>query len=179
MRKLQALVACLLLSITLCGQADTVKVDFSESFASPLLFLSGANLNVQADSIYVMNAPRYRFYRDLHEAYLQKNTIALSDLVLKRYEASLIERDSFFTLLFVNNWETELRMTNMESEWRSLQNNLQQTLTASEILLKNSNQRLISTTQTLKKSNRKTKLEKIIIGSAGIGIGALVGLIFL
>ena len=179
MRKLQALVACLLLSITLCGQTDTVKVDFTESFAPPLLFLSGANLNVQADSVYVMNAPRYQFYRDLHEAYLQKNTIALSDLVLKRYEASLIERDSFFTLLFVNNWETELRMTNMESEWRSLQNNLQQTLTASEILLKNSNQRLITTTQTLKKSNRKSKLEKIIIGSAGIGIGALVGLIFL
>lgn len=179
MRKLQALVACLLLSITLCGQTDTVKVDFSESFASPLLFLSGANLEVQTDSVYVMNAPRYRFYQDLHEAYLQQNTIALADLVLSRYEASLIERDSFFTLLFVNNWETELRMTNMESEWRLLQNNLQQTLTASEVLLKNSNQRLITTTQTLKKSNRKTKLEKIIIGSAGIGIGALVGLIFL
>ena len=179
MRKLAALVACLSLSITLCGQVDTVKVDFSESFASPLLFLHGANLEVQADSVFVMNAPRYRFYRDLHEAYLQKNTLALSELVLQRYETSLIERDSFFTLLFVNNWETELRMTNMESEWRSLQKNLQQTLTVSENLLKNSNQHLSSTTKTVKKSNRKSRFEKILIGSAGIGIGALVGLVFL
>jgi hypothetical protein len=179
MKKLQSLIICLLCGLTLFGQTDTVKVDFTESFASPLLFLHGSNLNVQADSVFVMNAPRYRFYRDLHETYLQKNTIALSELVLDRYEASLIERDSFFTLLFVNNWETELRMTKMENEWRSLQKNLQQTLTTSEILLKSSNQRLVSTTQTLKKSNRKSKLEKILIGSAGIGIGALVGLIFL
>ena len=125
MRKFEALIAFLLLSITLCGQVDTVTVDFTESFAPPLLFLQGAHLEVQADSAFVMNAPRYRFYRDLHEAYLGKNTIALSELVLQRYDASLIERDSFFSLLFVNNWETELRMTNMESEWRSLQKNLQ------------------------------------------------------
>ena len=179
MKKLQGLIIGLLYGLTLFSQTDTVKVDFTESFAPPLLFLQGANLEVQADSVFVMNAPRYRFYRDLHETYLQQNTIALADLILKRYEASLIERDSFFTLLFVNNWETELRMTNMEQEWRNLQKNLQQTLTVSESLLKNSNQRLTSTTQILKKSNRKRNLEKIVIGSAGIGLGALVGLIFL
>ncbi len=179
MKKWKVLIVCILCTWTMFGQADTVKVDFSESFAPPLLFLQGANLEIQTDSVFVMNAPRYRFYRDLHETYLQQNTVALADLVLKRYEASLIERDSFFTLLFVNNWETELRMSKMEREWRKLQKDLQQTLNVSENLLKNSNQRLLSTTLTMKKSNRKSKLEKIIIGSAGIGIGALVGLIFL
>lgn len=171
---------CFLSVLNLSGQAsfstqDTLRSDYAWSQRSPTLYLQGTQIYIETDSIYAVNASRYRFYKEMHEAYLQKNTTPLSEIILRHYENSLVRRDSIVTLLFVNNWETELRVDKISSEWQSLQNKLTQTLQTSQSLLDSSNRQLEFTTETIKKSNRKKRFGKIVIGSAGVGIGILLG----
>ena len=177
-------IVCFLSVLNLSGQAsfftqDTLRIDYAWSQQSPTLYTQGTELYIEADSIYAINAPRYRFYQEMHEAYLQKNSTQLSEIILRHYENSLLRQDSIVTLLFVNNWETELRVNKISSEWQSLQNKLTQTLQTSQSLLDSSNRQLEFTTETLKKSNRKKRFGKIVIGAAGVGVGALLGLLFL
>jgi hypothetical protein len=175
-----SVIVCLLSVLTLSGQTsfstqDTIRADYAWSQQSPTLYTQGTELYIETDSIYAVNAPRYRFYQEMHEAYLQKNATQLSEIILRHYENSLVQRDSIVTLLFINNWETELRVDEISREWRTLQTELMHTLHTSQSLLNSSNRQLELTTETLKKSNRKKRFGKIVIATAGAGIGVLLG----
>lgn len=179
MKFLPVLFLCWLNFTGLSAQTDTIPLSYTWSERTPLLCRSGATVHLRADSIYMVNAPRYRFYRELHDVYLRKSETELSEIILRHYQSNLLRRDSLYDLLFLNNWETELRVTELAEQTRDLQQKLSETLQLSENLLHGSRRQLLLTEETLKKSKRRSRLEKIVLATAGMGIGVLTGFLIL
>jgi hypothetical protein len=96
---LPVVLLCLVTSVF--GQSGSFKIvplQYGTSTSSPLLFTKGDTLKIETDSVYLVNAIRYSFYRNLHKATLAGMDSVCTKL-LNAYELRLVEHEQAYSKL--------------------------------------------------------------------------------
>jgi len=161
-------------------EGDTILLDtpYFNSFAKPIIAMSGDIVVVKTDSIHLVNNKRFLFYEDL------RNVIGLEDNcndqiqeVIARYEASLQRNENDFNSLLSNcNKTSDLTLRVLETTEQSL-NNTKLLLTDTQTSLAHANDLLKEARKAQKSSRRKTTWEKVLIGGGAAAIGVLTGVL--
>ena len=159
---------------------DTILLDapYFNSFAKPIIAMSGDVVVVNTDSIHLVNNKRFLFYEDL------RNVIGLEDNcndqikeVIARYEASLERNENDFNSLLDNcNRTSDLTLRVLETTEQSL-SSTKTLLTDTQTSLAHANDLLKEARKTQKASRRKGTLNKVLIGVGAAAVGVLVGVI--
>lgn len=159
---------------------DTILLDapYFNSFAKPIIAMSGDIVVVNTDSIHLVNNKRFLFYEDLRDVIgLEDNCNDQIQTVIARYEASLERNENDFNNLLDNcNKTSELTLRVLETTEQSL-SSTKTLLTDTQTSLAHANDLLKEARKTQKASRRKSTLNKVLIGVGAGALGILVGVI--
>lgn len=160
---------------------DSIKVipaDFSVSTGKPLLFAKNSILRIEADSVYVMNPIRYKFYRDLHQSIF--STDSLSDAcrqVIKSYEQSLTESQKMFDALLENYDKAHNISIELVDRTQASLVQTEKTLELTQIALRNASFSLDQANKSIKQKKWNSIAKKLLVGAGGVGVGVLIGVL--
>jgi hypothetical protein len=181
MKKLILLIAFLTIAIISLGQIKSkviIPSNYCISEQRPLLFTIGDTILVECDSIYMMNAKRYAFYKSVHEAFLKDNDAVYGKL-LESYELRLKEHQDTYERLFSNIHQSDKITSDLvDSSQQSLASakrsifSLQEKL---DVSIKN----LELANAIIKDERRKSRNQKILTGVGGAGVGLIVGILIM
>ena len=159
---------------------DTILLDapYFNSFAKPIIAMSGDIVVVNTDSIHLVNNKRFLFYEDL------RNVIGLADNcndqiqeVIAKYEASLERNENDFNSLLENCDKTsDLTARVLETTEVSLRDT-RTLLAETQTSLSNATDFLKEARKAQKASRRKNTWEKVLIGGGAAAIGVLTGVL--
>lgn len=181
MKKLILLIA--FLSIALISSAQirskvTIPSSYCLSEQRPLLFTIGDTILVECDSIYIMNAKRYAFYKSVHEAMINDDDNVYNKL-LESYELRLKQHQDSYEKLFSNMHQSDKIASDLiESSQQSLSGTQKNVLELQEKLdmsLKN----LEHANAIIKDERRKGRNQKFLAGVGGAGLGLIVGVLIM
>ncbi len=157
---------------------DTILLDkmYFNSFAKPIIAMSGDIVVVNADSIHLVNNKRFLFYEELRDVIrLEDNCNDQIQEVIAKYEASLERNENDFNSLLDNcNKTSDLTTRVLETTELSLANT-KSLLTDTQTSLAHANDLLKEANKARKASRRKATWEKVLIGAGGAAVGILVG----
>ena len=159
---------------------DTILLDapYFNSFAKPIIAMSGDIVVVNTDSIHLVNNKRFLFYEDLRDVIaLEDNCNEQIQEVIARYEASLERNENSFNSLLDNCNETKELTDRLLGVTES-------SLTVTKGLLTETQNQLIDTKVLLKEAQkaqraarRKNTLQKVLIGAGSAAVGILTGVL--
>jgi len=159
---------------------DTILLDkiYFNSFAKPIIAMSGDVVLVNTDSIHLVNNKRFLFYEELRGVIrAEDNCNDQIQTVITKYEVSLERNEQGFNNLLENcNKSSDLTTRLLETTELSLQNT-KSLLTDTQTSLAHANDLLAEANKVRKASRRKNTLEKILIGAGGTALGVLVGVL--
>jgi ElaB/YqjD/DUF883 family membrane-anchored ribosome-binding protein len=176
-----------LLSVSLClvarvfGQSGSFKIvppQYSTSTASPLLYTKGDTIKVESDTVYLVNAIRYGFYRNLHKATLAGKDSVCSKL-LNAYELRLIEHEQAYSKLLENSKQAEKVSLDLIAYSQKSLAGTQKTLEFTQVTLDQSLKSIDIAHNYIKQEKWNSKGQKILVGLCGVGVGLLVGVIIM
>ncbi|PKP43612.1 MAG: hypothetical protein CVT95_12055 [Bacteroidetes bacterium HGW-Bacteroidetes-12] len=181
MKKLILLIAFLSIAIISIGQIKSKAIipsNYCVSEQRPMLFTSGDTIVIECDSIYLMNAKRYAFYKSVHEALLQDDDNVYREL-LESYELRLTEHQDTYERLFSNlNLSDKITVDLIGSSQQSLAST-QKSISNLQEKLDNSIKNLEIANTIIKDERRKSRNQKILTGVGGAGLGFILGVIFM
>ncbi len=178
MNKLLSLFFILTVSTTFCQEIDSLKViEISESYANR----TGEPLIVKKDSLYVFRTPD--IYLVNKKSFLAIKNVYQSTIDQDKMTKEIIEK---YTQTLRRNIDLERRLTINFTKSDSLDqivyqktqatlNHTQKALDYTVNSLEKATNSLELVEKVNKRQRRKTVLEKILIGLAGVGAGVLVG----
>jgi len=159
---------------------DTIILDapYFNSFAKPIVAMSGDIVVVNTDSIHLVNNKRFLFYEDLRDVIRSEdNCNDQIQKVIARYEASLERNENDFNSLLDNcNKTSDLTLRVLETTEQSL-SNTKTLLTDTQTSLAHANDLLKEARKVQKTSRRKSTWEKVLIGTGAAAIGVLTGVL--
>jgi len=153
---------------------QVVPQSYKGSTETPWLVTSGSQLVVEIDSLYLVNTPRYLFYKRLHD-YVRLDSSAAQiylELVNNYKESADIQKRAIDSLLHINRKSDSLFSNTLSSTSATLVT-IDQKLKVAQDSLAHTNVKL----EGVKKDIRKMRFEKFIYGAGGIALGLLTGLL--
>lgn len=176
---LSAISICLVTSIY--GQIGSFKIvplQYGTSTSSPLLFTKGDTIKIESDSVYLVNAIRYSFYRNLHKATLAGKDSVCSKL-LNAYELRLIEHEQAYSKLLENSKQAEKVSLDLISYSQKSLAGTQKTLEFTQATLDQSLKSIDMAHNYIQQEKWNSKGQKLLVGICGVGVGLLVGVIIM
>mgnify|MGYP000146964872 CR=1 FL=1 len=165
--------------ITVVG-GDTIILDklYFNSFAKPIIAMSGNIVVVNADSIHLVNNKRFLFYEELRDVIkAEDNCNDQIQEVIAKYETSLQRNENDFNSLLENcNKTSDLTLRVLETTEQSL-NNTKSLLADTQTSLSLANDFLKEARKARKASRRKNTWEKVLIGTGAAAVGILTGVL--
>jgi len=165
--------------ITAVGD-HTIILDklYFNSFAKPIIAMSGDIVVVNADSIHLVNNKRFLFYEELRDVIkAEDNCNDQIQEVIAKYETSLQRNENDFNSLLENcNKTSDLTLRVLETTEQSL-NNTKSLLTDTQTSLSLANDFLKEARKAQKASRRKNTWEKVLIGTGAAAVGILTGVL--
>ena len=158
------------------GNLKTVPAGYCTSTSSPLLFVEGDTIQVTCDSVYVMNALRYNFYKNIHKATLSSKDSVCSKL-LNAYELRLIENEQAYNKLLDNSKQAEKVSLDLINYSQKSLAGTQKTLEFTQTTLDQSLKSIDMAHDYIQQEKWNSKGQKLLVGVCGVGIGLLVGIL--
>ena len=178
MKKIVILLCIFTTSKFFCQEIDSLQlIEIPESYANR----SGEPLTVKKDSLYLFRTPD--IYLVNKKSFLAIKNVYQSTIDQDRMTKELVEK---YTQILHRNIDLERRLhinfTKNDSLDQVLYNKMQSTLSTTQKALdhtvnslENASNSLAIVEKANRRQRRKTVLEKMLIGVAGIGAGILVG----
>ncbi len=157
---------------------DTILLDapYFNSFAKPIIAMSGDIVIVNTDSIHLVNNKRFLFYEDLRDVIrLEDNCNDQIQEVIARYEASLERNENDFNSLLDNCNETKELTDRLLAVTESSLSDTKTLLTKTQDDLIDAKASLKEARKAQKASRRKNTLQKVLIGAGAAAAGILTG----
>lgn len=181
MRKFFLSFTLLLIAVFSIGQSKSrviVPENYCFSEQRPILFTIGDTVIVACDSIYLMNAKRYAFYKSIHEALLLDDDTVYSKLLLS-YELRLKEHHDTFERLFKNIDQADITTQNLIDYSQGSLTNTHQNVYDLQEKLDISIKNLELANGIIKDERRKNRNSKALIGIGGTSLGILIGVLIM
>ncbi len=159
---------------------DTILLDapYFNSFAKPIIAMSGDIVVVNTDSIHLVNNKRFLFYEDLRGVIgLEDNCNDQIQEVIARYEASLERNENSFNSLLDNCNETKELTDRLLAVTEGSLVNTKTLLTDTQNQLIDAKASLLEAKRAQRTARRKNTLQKVLIGAGAAAVGVLVGVI--
>ena len=175
----QVVLLCLVSSVF--GQSGSFKMvplQYSTSTGSPLMFTRGDTIKIESDTVYLMNAIRYSFYRNLHKATLAGKDSTCSKL-LNAYELRLIEHEQAYSKLLENSKQAEKVSLDLIAYSQKSLAGTQKTLEFTQSTLDQSLKSIDLAHDYIQQQKWNSKGQKLLVGICGVGVGLLVGVIIM
>jgi hypothetical protein len=191
MKNFLALMLCCLWSFILSAQTSdpniglTIDGSFHNKTDPPLHLKMGDVLKIQTDSVYLMNAARFRYYvkledlRDLIDSGKEDSIVAA---MITQYEQAIDSCKTYYKLLLRNADKTSSVSEQLAAETKRVTDASITTLTKADNSLISAKQNLdeaknhlTEAQKLIKKSMRAQIFQKILIGVACLAIGYAVG----
>ncbi|MFN8135659.1 MAG: hypothetical protein U0Z17_10725 [Bacteroidales bacterium] len=160
------------------GSFKIVPLQYGTSTSSPLLFTRGDTIKIENDTVYLMNAIRYSFYRNLHKATLAGKDSVCSKL-LNAYELRLIEHEQAYSKLLENSKQAEKVSLDLISYSQKSLAGTQKTLEFTQSTLDQSLKSIDMAHDYIQQEKWNSKGQKLLVGICGVGVGLLVGVIIM
>ena len=160
------------------GSFKVVPQQYSTSTGSPLLFTRGDTLKIESDTVYLMNAIRYSFYRNLHRATLAGKDSVCTKL-LNAYELRLIEHEQAYSKLLENSKQAEKVSLDLIAYSQKSLAGTQKTLEFTQTTLDQSLKSIDMAHNYIQQEKWNSKGQKLLVGICGVGVGLLVGVIIM
>lgn len=158
------------------NQPTEILIDssYTKSAAKPFLLLSGSKVTVEADSIYLVNKPRLKFYEDLRSHLL--NWDFDCEPTYKLFRETLKNNLILADQLNENFSDIDTLNARFMLETKSLleNNRVELSKAAENLLLANKNLDLVK--EELNRIQFTAFWDKVIYALAGLGAGIIVGL---
>jgi hypothetical protein len=154
----------------------TIPSNYEGMNTSPWLFTEGDTLVIEADSIFIVNANRYHFYRDIHQNILSSDDSACSQL-LNSYEARINNFEMRYQELANNSQETQVVTLGILEESMEELEKTKIDLEEAQLGLQESREGLDEAKKELRKERSSYTKKKILIGAGGLLIGLVLGIL--
>ena len=165
------------ISILALGQGQKVIPKTYEGLnTSPWAFVEGDTLIIETDTVFIVNANRYHFYRNIHQDILQTDDNTCKE-ILTSYEKRLDDFDSRYQQLAKNSQEANVITLGILEESRAELEETKISLEKSIQDLEESRAGLDEAKSELKKAQRQSNKKAIIAGAVGVGIGLVLGIL--
>ena len=162
-----------LLSQNNTSTISLVDSSYSTSMEKPLLILSGQTVNFEADSIYLVNKPRFILYEDIRDKLMTLDFDC--EPTVKLYQESLRQNTLLADKLFQNSANTNKLNKKIFNDTQLLLDQNKSTLNQTINNLEAAKENLKLAHKELSKIKTTNFLENILYGVAGIGVGIIVG----
>ena len=156
----------------------TIPAEYSVSTKAPLLFTKGDTIKVFTDSIYLMNAMRYNFYKNIHKATLSGKDSVCAKL-LNAYELRLVEHEQAYNKLLDNSKQAEKVSQDLIDYSQKSLAGTQKTLEFTQSTLDQSLKSIDMAQNYIQKAKWNSKGQKLLTGLTGAGIGLLLGILIM
>lgn len=167
------------------NKVDTLPAWYKGSTQKPSYALKGTTLFIQTDTVYIINTERYRLYQHLHdlkEMIEKYNIPGITLQMMDSYQRALDSCRGYYTLLAKNAEKTDaisnLFLEKTKETVESAKNTLKladDRLVSADKKLSDADVKLEEAQKLIRKSQRRTILQKIAIGAGALLIGFALG----
>jgi hypothetical protein len=169
-----------LLNYDLFSQFNTsssflIDSSYSTSIEKPVLVLSGQTVNFEADSIYLVNKPRFILYEDIRHKLMNLDFACEPSISL--YKESLHQNILLADKLLDNSANTQKLNNEIFTETKLLLDQNKTTFKQTISNLEAAQNNLNLAHDELSNIRTSNFLENILYGTAGIGVGIVIGAI--
>jgi len=161
----------LLFLVSNSQRIDTIPSIYQYSTEKPILIKRDSRIYFNADSIWLINPGRYKFYEDLRQ--LLNYDIGCRDIIAA-YQNSIEKNGLIINELLINSKESEKLSQKMLLASNQALNYSFTQLAKNDILLNSMKKDLSDLQNTVKKNKRKTIVNYFIIGISGTLTGILI-----
>jgi ElaB/YqjD/DUF883 family membrane-anchored ribosome-binding protein len=175
------LVLFTLITFICTAQNNGIKIipsEYSSSNKSPLKFTLGDTLQINCDTIFIVNKGRYNFYKNIHSA-IQNDNDSLCNMLLKAYEIRLQEHEKSFIELLENSRNAEKKALELLAFTQKSLIDVQKTLTDTQNAMDNTRKNLEDANRQIKKERWNSAGKKIMIGVGGVAVGLITGVLIM
>lgn len=155
-----------------------IPIEYGTSNKAPIMFISGDILQIDCDTVFVVNKGRYNFYKNIHLA-LQNDNDSICGKLVKAYEFRLIDREISFQKIIENSRKSEKAALEMLEFTQGTLISTQKTLENTQLNLENTRRNLDIANENLKKARWNSVGNKILIGVGGAAIGLITGVLIM
>jgi len=163
------------------SQTDSSRVILSETFrisnAKPISYNRGTLIEIDCDSVFVINNRRYRLYEKAAQYILKQNPNKLCKGLIDSYEQSLQEQDIAFGELYKKYIDLDSLSFNTIQATKIDLGAINNSLNGAQTEIKNVNKNLDEVRQIIKEERKRSFLDKVIYAGGGVAAGILAGLI--
>jgi len=160
------------------GNFKIITSDFGLSNKSPLLIKAGDTLQIECDSVFLINKGRYNFYKNIHSSILNNNDSTCTRL-LNSYEIRLSEHEKTFSKLIENSRIAEKTTFELLTETQNSLSDTRKTLGDVQFLLENTRKNLEIANDHIKKERWNNAGKKFLIGVGGVAVGIITGVLIM
>jgi hypothetical protein len=167
------------------NKVDTLPAWYKDNTQKPPYALKGTSLLVETDTIYIINALRYRYYQnlqDLKEMVEKNNVPGITLKMMEKYQSALDSCRGYYALLVKNAEKTDavsnLFLEKTKETVEVAKNTLKladDRLASADKKLSDADVKLEEAQKLIRKSQRRTILQKIAIGAGAFLIGFALG----
>ena len=151
-----------------------IPSSYSLTMSKPMLIKVGSTVKFEADSIYLVNSSRLRFYEEL------RNTLTTLNFncepTIELYKSSLNQNALLVNQLMENSESTNLLNLKFINDSQLLLKKNNETLNLSLANLNSAKDNLDLAKSELKKMRTNNIWENILYSLAGIGVGIIIGI---
>ena len=151
-----------------------IPSSYSLTMSKPMFIKVGSTVKFEADSIYLVNSSRLRFYEEL------RNTLTTLNFncepTIELYKKSLIQNSLLTQQLLDNSEKTTLENIKLINDSNMLLNKQDETLNLTINNLNSTKEHLELAKAEMSRIKRNNIWENILYSLAGIGVGILVGI---
>ena len=170
---IRGVVLALLLFLSYGSGAQTID-EYQEL---PLLLRRGEQLTVSYDSAYLITAPRYALYQQLHRYLLDTSAWLPYDELIQTYERALHRSDQAYRHL-LRQYQTADSLS--QSTLRTTQSVLRQadrSLSGTQNTLEKATHGLDETERLIRQERRRAARRHVLFGAGGVGVGLLISVL--
>lgn len=142
-----------------------------------MLLLKGATIEIECDSVYLINSKRFRFYTTIQEYIKNDDALIISEKLIASYEKSIHENEIYYLDLLNNCRQTDLLAKQAIQESELVLVGLKQTLKNANAELENTKNELRALNKDIHQMNRLANRKNMLVGVGGIGLGLLIGIL--
>ena len=165
-------VALILLSFLSYGSGAQTIDEYQDL---PLLLQRGEHLTVPYDSVYLITAPRYALYQQLHRYLLDTSAWLPYDELIQTYERALHRSDQAYQQL-LRQYQTadSLSQSNLRTT-QSVLHQVDRSLSGTQTTLDKATHGLDETEWLIRQERRRNARRHVLFGVGGLGVGLLIG----
>jgi len=160
------------------GNFKIITSDFGLSNKSPLLIKAGDTLQIECDSVFLINKGRYNFYKNIHSSILINNDSTCTRL-LNSYEILLSEHEKSYMELIENSRLAEKATFELLTSTQNSLLDTQKTLENAQYSLENTRKNLEIANDHIKKERWNSAGKKFLIGVGGAAVGIITGVLIM